>query len=248
MSPSPDNPWLGSLADRPTGRVLCLPFAGGGTAPFHVLRDALPPGVDLCPVALPGRERRLAEPAIDDLGALVDAMLPGILPAVRRTPYVIYGHSMGAWVAFELVRALRRLQRPLPRHLFVAARRAPHLPAQRPALSHLPRQAFIDGVQERYAAIPEQLLDKPAILDMFLPTLRADFQLLDGYRYVDQPPLEVPITALVGEDDEVVRARDVRGWREHTTEAFRFQRVAGGHFFLAEQADAVGALLGGALR
>jgi len=240
-------PWIAKLAPRPTARLLCLPYAGGGTAPFRVLTDALPPAVDLCPVALPGRERRLGEPAIDDLPRLVEAMVPALLPAIRRTPYAVYGHSMGAWIAFELVRALRRLRRPLPTHLFVAARRAPHLPSTLPALSHLPRQAFIDGVQDRYDAIPAALLSQPAILDLFLPTLRADFQLLDSYRYRDEPPLDVPITALLGEGDEVVSPRDVRAWREHTTGAFRFVRVPGGHFFLAEHADQVGALIGAQL-
>jgi len=237
-------PWVSSLDPRARQRLLCLPFAGGGTAPFRALREALPGTVDLCPVALPGRERRLSEPAHDDMDSLVEALVSGLLPAIRRVPYALYGHSMGAWVAFELVRALRRLRRPLPTHLFVAARRAPHLPSERPPLSHLPRQAFIDGVQERYDAIPEALLTQPGILDLFLPTLRADFQLLDAYRYRDGAPLPVPITALVGTGDAVVSARDVRAWREHTEAAFSFVRIDGGHFFLADHADEVGELLG----
>lgn len=247
MSPDAARPWVHTLEPRPR-RLLCFPFAGGGTAAFRGWSDALPASIDVCPIQLPGRQSRLSEAPIDDLRAMVEAMLPPLLPALRRTPYALYGHSMGAWLAFELIRAMRRLRRPLPAHLFVAARRAPHLPGTHSPLGNLPREAFIEQVQARYNAIPQALLDQPRVLDLFLPALQADFRLLDTYRYVDEPPLDVPITVFYGEHDEVVSRKGLRAWQEHTTQPLQLRPIPGGHFFVTEHADLVTAAIGGALR
>lgn len=232
-------PWIRSIRPDAPVRLLCLSYAGGGTADFRAWSDDLLPGIDLCPVVLPGRESRLGEPGKDTMQALVDAMIPALLPVLRTAPFAIYGHSMGAWVAFELVRGLRRLGRTLPCHLFVGARRAPHRPARLPPLSDLPRDAFVAAVQERYGGIPDAIRNNAEILELFLPTLRADFALLDRYRYVDEPPLSVPITVFHGSGDRVEDAGDLRAWSEHTSAGADFRTVAGGHFFLREAADEI---------
>jgi surfactin synthase thioesterase subunit len=141
---------------------------------------------------------------------------------------------MGAWIAFELVRAARRNRLPLPQVLLCASRRAPHLPARLPPLSALPESAFTDAVQERYGAIPDAIRLNPEILRLFLPTMRADFTLLDRYRYRDEPPLPVPIVAFRGEGDAVESESDLRAWSEHTSERFELVTISGGHFFLRE--------------
>ena len=186
----------------------------------------------------------MREAALSDLVPIADSIAGALKPLVRRTPYALYGHSMGAWLAFEVVRALRRRRLPLPEHLFVGARRAPHLPSTLPPLSGLDRDAFVAGVQARYQAIPEALLAQPAILDMFLPTLKADFTALDGYDFVEEPPLEVPITAFRGARDATVSPADLRAWEEHTAVGFQQHTLPGGHFFLDEDRDLLTSLLG----
>jgi surfactin synthase thioesterase subunit len=106
----------------------------------------------------------------------------------------------------------------------------------------------VAGVQERYGAIPPAIRDNPELLALFLPTLRADFSLLDAYRYVDEAPLPVPITAVRGRQDEVVAAADVRAWEEHTDAGFEQRTLPGGHFFLQESQDLLTDLLTGILR
>lgn len=249
MTPDVASPWLRAVDPRARSRVLCLSFAGGGTAPFRTWGPSFPGTVDVCPVVLPGREGRLSETPIDHMATLVEAMLPPLLPVLRAAPYVIYGHSMGSWVGYELIRAVRRLGGPMPEHLFAAARRAPHLPLRGPVLSDIDGdEAFVDAIQDRYAAVPRAIRGNPEILALFLPTLRADFGLLDRYRYVDEEPLPVPITALRGQRDDVVRHGDVKAWSEHTCEGFVLRTVPGGHFFLEDSADLVAGMIAGALR
>lgn len=229
-------------------RLICLSYAGGGTVDFRAWSDDLLPAIDLCPIVLPGRENRLGERAFDDLPSLLDAMVPALLPILRTAPFAIYGHSMGAWVAFELTRALRRIPRVVPIHLFVAARRAPHRPARLPALSGLADAAFVAGVQQRYGGIPDAIRNSPEMMALFLPTLRADFSLLDRYRYVDEPPLAVPMTALHGADDRIEDAADLRAWSEHTSAGFALHTLPGGHFFLRDARDEVTDRINTALR
>lgn len=231
-------PFLRALRPEARARLLCFGYAGGGAAEFRAWSDGLLPAIDLCPVILPGRETRLGEPPFSELDALVDALLPALAPVVGLAPYAVYGHSMGAWVAFEWVRALRRARKPLPVHFFAAARRAPHRPARVPPLSRLPDAAFIAAVQERYGGIPEAVRANPELTRLFLPTLRADFTLLDTYRYRDEPPLPVAATVLAGDEDPVEETADLRAWADQFSAA-PLVRVPGGHFFLRDARDEV---------
>jgi len=232
-------PWLRRVDARAQTRLLCLPFAGSGTVDFRSWRDGLPGHVDLCPIVLPGRESRLRDPAIDRMEPLVDALVDALLPVLRSAPYVIYGHSMGAWVGFEWVRALRRRHAPLPRHLVVGARRAPDRPARRPPLSGLAGEPFIAGVQERYGGIPQAIRDNAELMGLFVPTLRADFALLDGYTHRPEPALPMPITALRGRSDDTVVAADIIAWGSHTDGTFVHRTLPGGHFFHQDDPDLV---------
>lgn len=245
-------PWIQPVDEAAPSRLICLPYAGGGTADFRGWRDGLPRSVDLCPVVLPGRERRLAETPRVDLHELAEELLGAIGPLLRRAPYAIYGHSMGSWLGFELARAARRHHLPLPVHLIVGARRAPHLPARLPPLSRLGDDALVAAVQERYGAIPEPVLRDREILQLFLPALRADLRMLDSYTWREEEPLPVPITAVVGRQDELVDAADVGAWREHTSARFDVRALLGGHFFLrddaADAADLVAGIVLAALR
>jgi surfactin synthase thioesterase subunit len=135
----------------------------------------------------------------------------------------------------------------MPAVFFVASRRAPHLPPRLPVLSGLPESAFVDAVQERYGAIPDAIRGNPEILRLFLPTMRADFLLLDRYRYADEPPLPVPIVAFRGQDDPVEPPSDLRAWSEHTSAGFELVTLPGGHFFLRESRAPLVAAIGARL-
>jgi medium-chain acyl-[acyl-carrier-protein] hydrolase len=215
-------------------RLLCFPYAGGGASAFRGWSSLLPAELEVCPVQLPGREARLREPALRDLPAAI-ALLREETRTLRRGRFAFFGHSLGALLAFELTRALRRAGEPAPTHLFVSGCGAPHVhePESR-SLSDLSDEAFVAALRG-FAGTPEAVLDNRELLTLVLPTLRADFALRDGYRCADEPPLALPITALGGEDDPHVSLHALGAWRVHTSRSFSLQRFPGGHFFFRDQ-------------
>lgn len=242
------NPWVSIPLPRPAARLRLFgfPYAGGGLAVFRQWAEALPAEMEFCPVQLPGRENRWREPAFDRLPPLVAAVADNLQPYLDR-PFAFFGHSLGALIAFEVTRQLRRSGRPAPRQLFISARRAPHWPDPDPPLHALPEAAFVEGLQQRYNNLPPAILQDAELLALFLPTLRADFAVLETYVHAVEPPLACPITCYGGRQDPRVSAEALAAWGQVTTGAFATEFFPGGHFFLQTERAAVLAALSRAL-
>jgi surfactin synthase thioesterase subunit len=212
---------------------LCFPNAGGGASSYRLWQQRLPSDVEVCAVQLPGRETRLREPALRELPALIE-LLCRETARLRQAPFAFFGHSLGALVAFELTRALRRRGESLPAQLFVSACRAPHTKDDGVALSSLSDSAFLDALHE-LEGTSEAVLHDRELLALVMPTLRADLALRDGYEYAQESPLPLPITAYGGEDDRHVPQSSLLAWREHTQRSFSLASYPGGHFYLRDQ-------------
>ena len=237
-SPSPARPpkgWIVCQKPRPEARLrlFCLPFAGGGTLTYRSWQEQLPSYVEVCAVQLPGRERRIREPAFTALDALVSALVAGIEAELDR-PYVILGHSMGGLVAFELVRRLRELGRQLPAKLFVSGRQAPPIPEPDGPIHALPHDEFIEELRA-HNGTPEAVLQSPELLELVLPTIRADFSICETYVYQQQPLLDCPISVFGAEQDPEVPMPDLLAWREETSADFAVHRFPGDHFFIHQE-------------
>ena len=150
-------------------------------------------------------------------------------------PFALFGHSMGAGVAFELTRELRRRGRPLPQALIVSGARAPQLRAGWTPPPD-PTDAELIDYLRRHDGAPPDLLDNPEALRIALPALRADIHLFSAYTYAPEPPLPVPITAYAGVSDLSVKPEQIAAWNAQTSAAFRFHQMPGGHFFLQSAA------------
>ncbi len=235
--------WVSPLRSRasPRVRLFCLPFAGGGAAVFRDWPADLPDDVEVWTVNLPGRERRIAEPAIDDAGRLARAVSEALL-SVAEPPYALFGHSMGALVGFEAVRALRERGHPPPCCLFVSGHRAPELPLPHAPLHALPREELLAELH-RLNGTPADVLANAELVDLFLPMLRADFRAVETDAYVAGAPLESPIVAFRGADDDEVPLDHVAAWRAHTTAVFAVHTVPGDHFFLLQRRREVTSLV-----
>lgn len=220
----------GPSRGRRLGRLFCLPFAGGGSAVYHPWIKRILPDIELVRVNLPGRETRLRETPFNRIVPLVNTLVEELVIWMDR-PFAIYGHSMGALVAFELARELRRRDLRAPARLFISAYRAPHLPPSEPPFSHLPDAHFIDCLRQ-YGGLPDLVAQNEELMEMFLPTLRADFEMTEAYVYKEEAPLECPFTAFGGLSDPKVTRDRILAWKMHTSTHFSSHFFPGGHFFL----------------
>lgn len=211
-------------------RLWCVPFAGSGAAVWHAWAAALAGLAEIVSIRPPGRESRLAEAPLVSLWDYVTELMVQIAPYANED-YVLCGHSLGALVAFELVRGLRTRGLGLPRALIVCGARAPHHLPDRPLLHTLPRHEFISQVERRYGAIPAELRDHPEFLDLLLPALRADLEMYETYQHTFGPPIDIPVLALGGEDDAIVSRAQVLDWRAHASGDFEAEILPGDHFF-----------------
>lgn len=227
----PATPWLAYPKPNPQAsiRLFCFPYAGGGATGFRAWEAGLP-NVELCLAKLPGRESRLTEPPYTSMSALVEALAQA-LPAHTEKPYAFFGHSMGAIIAFELARACRRRGLPLPRALFVSGRRAPQLPERDPITYNLPEPELIAELR-RLGGTPQEVLEHPELMRLMLPLLRADFEVIETYRYEPEPPLDCSLTAFGGLEDAEVTPPELDAWGAQTTRAFTRRLLPGDHFFL----------------
>jgi len=208
-------------------RLLCFPPVGGSSSFFRAWLDVQSDGIEICPVQLPGREERLEERPFGRLRPLIQALVPAI---PQDKPFAFFGHSMGALIAFELARELRRQALPGPRYLFVSAAPAPQLPLQ-PARYLLPDHEFVDALR-LLGGTAEIILGDTGLLAYFMPVLRADFEVVDTYEYSAEPPLECPIHVFGGAEDPEVDLEALKSWRGLTTNDFAWQTFPGDHFYL----------------
>lgn len=211
-------------------RLICFPFAGGSAQAFREWRDHLPQSIELCAVQLPGREMRQREAPVDSADAIVDAVLPVLAPLLDR-PFALFGHSMGAIIAFELARRLQQDRRSAPACLIVSGRVAPHRPLTRAPINHLPREGFIEGLRQLDGTPPE-VLDDSELMSLIEPMLRADLAVHESYQYRAEPRLACDVLAFGGLRDPEAGRGDVEAWREVTDGSFGLQMMPGAHFFI----------------
>src|SRR2546423_9678786 len=210
-------------------RLFCFPYAGGTSLIYKHWAASLPAEVQVVRVELPGRGSRMKEPAFANLPPLVEVLTEVTLP-LRDAPFPFFGHSMGAMIAFELARRLRREDGSEPQMLIVTGRPAPQLPSLEPATYDLPKAQFIEELK-RIAGTPREVLEHGELMDLMIPLLRADFQLSQTYRFSPDTPLHCPIIAYGGVRDETTRDM-IFPWREHTSSDFTLHMMPGDHFFL----------------
>jgi len=211
-------------------RLLCFPFAGGGVAPYFAWINHIRPEIEFLRIQLPGREARLGEAPFTELKPLVKELAIRLKPWMIP-PFAFYGHSMGALIAFELIRTLRKAKEPLPIHLFVSSYRAPHLEDPDPVSPNIPETQFVERLQQ-YEGIPEALVTNSELMEIFMPILRADFNVLNSYEYTEAAPISCPITAFGGSSDPKISWNEILAWQLHTNNRFHSHLFKGGHFFI----------------
>jgi medium-chain acyl-[acyl-carrier-protein] hydrolase len=229
-------------------RLYCLPHAGGTASAFRRWIGRLD-GVTVCPLQPPGRETRSREQPHRRMDELVRKLVDVVLTDACEGPWAVYGHSLGALVGFELIKEVRRHGGPPPVHFVVSGCSAPQwIPADHAVRASEMSDAELVDLLRNLGGTPESLLANPRLLRTIMRPLREDLAVKDSYRYEPLPPLEVPITAIIGTDDWRADAESMRPWREQTVRRFESYALRRGHFAVLEQTDTTLRLIGHALR
>lgn len=230
MNSSPEL-WFPTDLSPSSGRLslVCLPHAGGGTAIYHRWRRWLPDWIALIPVCLPGREKRFREPAFFELTPLLDT-LARLVSEHCGPRIVLFGHSMGALIAYELARRLEALDCGLPRMLIVSACSAPHLLRDR-GRRLLDDEALLALLVNDFSEQGTKSREEVELLRWMLPTIRADLTLLETYQAVKRPPLRIPLHTVGGASDINVSLAALDAWKEHGAPGSRSRIFPGGHFY-----------------
>ncbi|MCC5647837.1 putative thioesterase [Nostoc sp. CHAB 5824] len=211
-------------------RLFCLPYAGAGASIFRMWPSDLPTTIEVCSLQFPGRENRIRESPITQLLPLVEEIGSVLFPLLDK-PFALFGHSMGGLVGFELVRWLRRQKDLTPLHLFVSGAGSPHIPDPAPPIHNLPEPKFIEELRNLNGTL-EEVLKEAELMRMILPTLRSDFAVYETYTYMDEPPLDCPISVFGGLKDYQVSREHLEAWRDQTSASFSLYMLPGDHFFL----------------
>lgn len=216
-------------------RLVCFPHAGGSSTFYFPVSQAMSPTVDVLAIQYPGRQDRRHQPCIDDIHALADAIVDELVEWIDR-PVTLFGHSMGASVAYEV--AVRLEQRGTTAlGLFASGRRAPS--RHRDEKVHLSDDAGLIREMKRLSGTESQILTDPDLLEMLLPAIRSDYRAAETYQHRPGPPLKCPVTALIGDADPKVTEEEARDWEKHTTGPFRLRVFPGGHFYINNHAQTV---------
>jgi len=230
--------WLETIPARAGAPALYIfPHAGAGAGSYLSWARALGPSCALHAVRYPGRERLVREPFWPSVDCAV-ASLAERIPRGSSTPYVLFGHSLGALLAFELARELRRRGSPPPALLIVSGSRAPEFAARIPPVSGLSDEDFVAAVSQRYALLPRELLRDAAALKYYTDLMRADIRLVERYAYRSSKPLACDVEVLCGRSDPLVTEEMAQAWSGHGRRA-RVSWYEGDHFFIHQSKNEV---------
>lgn len=211
--------------------MFCFPFAGGGASAFYHWNDYFQEIITICPIQLPGREERILEKPYKDMKNLIHDLFRLIEPYSGHR-IILFGHSMGAKLAYEIAGKLESSKRSVMR-LIVSGSRVPSAAETHP-LHELPDDQFIAALA-RFDGTPKELLGNKELLEFFLPMLRADFTMDETYSKAVHEPLSCPITAFGGTRDREADPKAVREWQYYTKSDFSCRIFEGGHFFVRER-------------
>ena len=213
--------------------VLCFPFAGAGASAFRRAQEYGSDTVRICPLQLPGREERFDEPACTDAVAAVDDLLPVALDLLAGSSAVaVFGHSLGAVLAYEMAHRLRQLPGSELVRVFVSGSPGPWTRREIRATG-MSDEDFLRQVRG-FAGYTHPALEHPELREMLLPTLRADVEMHENYLAAPSRLLDVPITSIRGDQDELVSAEQAAEWGAATTAGCQLREVPGNHMYLVD--------------
>lgn len=217
--------------------LVCLPFAGAGASFFYPWNEKAGKEIEIVAIQLPGREWRVDEEPYRDVTTAVDGLFPEIAGELRAGPVMLFGHSLGAVLAYELAHRFSAAPGFYVARLIVSGSPGPWTRRARRATG-LPDGDFLDRVSE-FAQYNAETMQNPEVRRLVLPTLRADVEMHEEYVSARSDPLPAPITSLRGHEDQLVTADHAAEWARATSREFEFTELPGSHMYITQGADEI---------
>lgn len=213
-------------------RLYCFSYAGGNPMNYLSWQEGLSASIEMCAIQLPGRGARLMESSYCVWSTLIEDLAQALFELDKNSlPFAFFGHSLGALIAFELVRYSKRHRLPMPIHLFVSGCAAPQ--HRSPSLNlHKKSDDKLIETLTSYNGTPPEILENCELMELVLPAIRSDFALSENYKYIPDMILELPITVLAGKCDSRISPEQVDGWKKETADSCRPYWFDGDHFFI----------------
>jgi surfactin synthase thioesterase subunit len=223
--------WMDSrIGKKPL--MVCLPFAGGGASIYTGWKQALSEYVEVSPIFLPGREIRSNEIPIDNMYLLINELV-SYWKFCEYIPDVVFGHSMGAAIAYELCAALQSNGMPIPSLLIISGHASPH--AKIPYSFHqLEDHLFIKSIHA-LGGLDSEIINSPELIEYLLPILRADFTLIETWKPSGILLSNTEIWVISGSQDEQASLDKMSGWSQYSSRPISSIKIQGNHFFIHKQ-------------
>ncbi len=220
-------------------KLYCLPHAGGSATLYIRWKKQLASSIELCPLELAGRGKRFMEPFYNSFDDAVNDVYHLIKPGLDKHAYAIWGHSMGCLMAFELMRRIKQEGLNGPVHAFFSGRNPPHIKKDEKSLHTLPDEEFKKEVY-KLGGIADEILENKELSDLFIPILKADYRILEGYTHEgENTEFDCDISVLNGKEDMDVSPEEIRQWQMYTKKTCSFYEFGGGHFYINDYDDEV---------
>lgn len=216
-------------------KLFCFPYAGGSAAIFSKWKQYLDTRIDIIPIELAGRGKRIHEKLYKDINGAIEDVFPLIKKQVGgQSSYALFGHSMGGRIAYELAQKIRSSNLPQPLHIFLSGRAAPHVKRDDRKIYHLMDDDTFKKEVLGLGGTPPEFFAHPELLEIFLPLLKNDFRIAEnGITHRETEPLDTNISVFLGKDEDLI-AEECDGWKMHTKQFCFIYYFNGGHFFLHE--------------
>jgi surfactin synthase thioesterase subunit len=218
---------------KPT--LWCFPFAGASYYSYRPIFKSIEQSFTVKYLELPGRGNRMNQPLLYNYQEVLNDIFFQVKEEIQE-PFIFFGHSMGAQLAFDTAHLLLSQYNLKPLKLIVSGRGAPSVVKMKKRYD-LPNPEFKNALQN-LGGIPREILNDPEFFSFFEPILRADFKAIENYKYEKKPPLDIPILTLIGDKEETTIA-EASAWNEETTGKFNLKIFKGGHFFILEHTQQI---------
>ena len=229
-----DTPWIQyqKTSDDPSMRIFCFPYAGGSALFYARWFRYLDENAEVFPIQLPGRESRIDEPLLRVMSVVINKIVEEISPYMTENTAFL-GHSMGSMIAYEVARTLSERNMPMPKHIFLSGAVPPDMIGECEKIHMLSDEQFCEKLKG-YESITSELMKYPEFFKFFLPVIKADFELIETYRFDKKWKMPCPVTVFSGTEDPYVPENALAQWGRFCEQEPQIITYSGNHFFLKE--------------